>query len=98
MQNQGFSPFSWALGLFCLPSALWPLALFISAKFSSSPNLSPRQIDFFSIAFWIYPLVLLAVSGLLYKLYQRKPTLAKGLLVCGFILFYGLFIYIVRSV
>lgn len=98
MQKQGFSPFSWALALFCLPSALWPLGLFVSAKFSSSPNLTPSQIDFFSITFWVYPAVLLAISGILFKIHRSQPALAKRLLTLGFIAFYSLFFYIVQSV
>lgn len=96
MQKQGFSAFSWTLALFCLPSALWPLALFVSAKFSNNPNLTPSQIDFFSITFWVYPVVLLAISGVLYKIHRGKPALAKGLLAAAFVAFYSLFFYIVQ--
>lgn len=95
---QGFSKFSWALGVFCLPSTLWPLALLVSPKFTDSPNLTPFQIDLFSVAFWVYPFVLLAISGILFKLHKCKPTLAKGLLALGFIAFYAFWFYIVKSV
>ena len=95
--QQGFSKFSWALALFCLPSALWPLALLVSPKFSDNPNLTPSQIDWFSTVFWIYPFVLLAISGILYKLYQSKKGLASGLLTLGFFAFYGLVFYIFHS-
>lgn len=95
--QQGFSKFSWALALFCLPSALWPLALLVSPKFSDNPNLTPSQIDWFSTSFWIYPFVLLAISGVLYKLHHSKKRLASGLLTLGFITFYGLVFYIFRS-
>ncbi|QIW14944.1 hypothetical protein A4G20_00405 [Pasteurellaceae bacterium RH1A] len=92
--NQGFSKFSWALALFCLPSALWPLGLFVSAKFSDHPGLSPSQIDQFSIAFWIYPLVLLALAGILFKLHKTHRTLASGLLLASFCSFYLYAFYI----
>lgn len=95
---QGFSLFSWALALFCLPTALWPLGLFVSAKFSQSPNLTAGQINLFSIIFWVYPVVLLLISGILFKLHKTKPSLAKGLLSVSFVGFYGLFFYIVKSV
>ena len=96
--QQGFSKFSWALALFCLPIALWPLALFVSPKFSDSPNLSEFQINSFSVVFWVYPFVLFALSGILHKIYQTNKPLAKGLLTFSFILFYRVFIYIVKSV
>lgn len=93
--QKGFSPFSWALALFCLPSALFPLAWFVTPAFSQHPSLSAGQINFFSISFWIYPVVLLAVAGILFKLHQHRPALAKGLLGLGFIAFYGLLAHIV---
>lgn len=94
--QQGFSRFGWLLGLLCLPSALWPLGLFVSAAFSNNPNLTASQINWFSVAFWIYPFVLLAISGLLYKLQQHQPKLAFGLLFGCFIVFYTLAFYIFR--
>ncbi|WP_373778150.1 DUF5389 family protein [Glaesserella sp.] len=96
--QKGFSSFSWALALFCVPSALWPLALLVSPKFSGHPHLTAAQINWFSIAFWVYPLVLLVIAGILYKLYQSNTGLAKGLLLFSFIGFYGLLFYIVESV
>lgn len=96
--QQGFSKFSWALALFCLPSTLWPLALLVSPKFSDNPNLTPSQIDWFSTSFWIYPFVLLAISGVLYKLHRSQKGLAASLLCCGFVGFYGLFFYILKSI
>ncbi|WP_373820230.1 DUF5389 family protein [Glaesserella sp.] len=96
--QKGFSSFSWALALFCVPSALWPLALLVSPKFSGHPHLTATQINWFSIAFWVYPLVLLVIAGILYKLYQSNTALAKGLLLLSFIGFYGLLFYIVESV
>lgn len=96
MQHQGFSKFSWALALFCLPSALWPLGLFVSAKFGEHPNLTPSQVDLFSIIFWTYPAVLLAISGILYKIHRSQPTLARTLLIAAFVAFYGLGYYIVK--
>lgn len=94
--HKGFSLFSWALALFCLPSALFPLALMVSTKLSHHPHLSSTQIDFFSIAFWIYPLVLLTMAGILYKLYRHRPRLAWSLLGIGLVGFYWLFVTAVR--
>lgn len=95
MQSQGFSKFSWALALFCLPSALFPLALIVSPQFSNLTHLSSAEIDFFSITFWIYPVVLMIVAGVLFKVHKTRPALAKGLLALGFISFYALLFYIV---
>lgn len=86
--QQGFSKFTWALALFCLPSALFPLAWFVSPSFSDNPQLSSIQKDIFSIAFWVYPIVLLACSALLYRLNERNSRLAKALLVLAFVAFY----------
>ena len=96
--QQGFSKFSWALALFCVPSALWPLALLVSPKFSDNPNLTPSQIDWFSIAFWVYPFVLFMLSGIFYKIHQRNQSLGKGLLAVGFVGFYALAVYIFKTV
>lgn len=87
-QHQGFSPFSWALALFCLPSALFPLTWFLSPAFSNHPELSDVQINLFSVAFWVYPLVLLTTAALLFKLHQKCATAARLLLALGFIAFY----------
>lgn len=83
-----FSKFSWALALFCLPSAFWPLALLVSPKFSHHPTLTPTQIDGFSILFWTYPAILLLIAGLLYQLHRANRRLAVGLLCAAFTLFY----------
>lgn len=93
--QQGFSKFSWALALFCLPSALFPLALILSTQFSNHPTLSDAQIDFFSITFWVYPVVLMLIAGLLHKLHRSQPKAAKALLIAAFIAFYVLLGYIV---
>ncbi|MDO9743791.1 DUF5389 family protein [Glaesserella parasuis] len=95
--QQGFSKFSWALAFFCLPSSLWPLALLVSPALSENPNLSPSQIDWFSTAFWIYPFILLAIAGLLHKLHQKQPLVAKIGLLMGYISFYDLICYIIRT-
>lgn len=95
---QGFSAFSWLLAFFCLPSSLWPLGLFISAKLIENPNLTPSQISFFSILCWVYPAILLLISGLLYKLHRTHSKFANILLILSFIGFYSLFIYFVKSI
>lgn len=88
--QKGFSPFTWALALFCLPSSLFPLAWFLSPSFSQHPNLTDGQIHFFSIVFWTYPLALLIIAALLFKLHQKAPVLAKILLAIAFVAFYTL--------
>ncbi len=95
--QKGFSAFSWALALFCVPGALWPLALLISPSFSENPALTPSQVDWFSILFWVYPLILLVIAGMLYKLHRTHAKLARGLLFIAFAVFYGILIYIVKS-
>ncbi|WGE89221.1 DUF5389 family protein [Actinobacillus arthritidis] len=90
------SKFNWALAFFCLPSALWPLALLISPKFSSLA-LTPTQINWFSTAFWIYPFVLFVIALVLYKLHQSKKALARGLLLLSLIIFYALLGYIIQT-
>lgn len=92
--NKGFSKFTWALALFCLPSSLFPLAWFLSPSFSNNVDLTSRQIDFFSVTFWVYPLVLLIIAALLFKLHRSQPKLAWILLAIGFTSFYSLLSYI----
>lgn len=91
----GFSKFSWALALFCLPSALFPLALILSPQFSNHPTLTDAQIDFFSVTFWVYPAVLLGIAGVLSSLHRSQPKLAKILLIVAFVAFYALMGYII---
>lgn len=95
-QDQGFSPFSWALALFCLPSALFPLAWFLSPALSKHPELSDAQINLFSVAFWVYPLILLTIAVLLFKLHQKRATAARVLLALCFIAFYTFAWHIVQ--
>lgn len=98
MQKVGFSRFSWALALFCIPCAFWPLALLVSPHFFDQSELSSSQITLFSTAFWLYPFVLLAISGILFKVHKTQPQLARFLLIGSFIGFYGLMMYILMSV
>ncbi|WP_301099174.1 DUF5389 family protein [Otariodibacter sp.] len=93
--QKGFSSFSWALALFCLPSALWPLALLVSPSFSQHSKLTVLQADFFSIVFWVYPFVLLTIALILFRVHKKNKQLSKILLSCSFIGFYGLIGYIV---
>ena len=95
---QNFSKFSWALALFCLPSALWPLALLVSPALSGQSGLTAGQINWFSILFWTCPLILLGLAGLLFKLHQRHRKLAIILLAIAFLSFYALLAYILRTI
>ncbi|WP_279716115.1 DUF5389 family protein [Chelonobacter oris] len=97
-QPTGFSGFSWALALFCLPAILWPLALLISPSVADNPNLDSHAVYWFSTALWLYPAVLLGLALLLAKLRKHSPRTALGLLSAGFILFYVFAAYLIRSV
>lgn len=93
--TSGFRPFSLALALFCLPSALFPLTWLLSPQLSHLSQLSALQIDILSIIFWIYPLALFILALLLNKLYQYQPRLAQIGLAIGFLSFYTLLGYII---
>lgn len=89
-----FSGFAWGIGAFCAPVLLWPLALLLSTSFAKNPSLSETQINLFSTLFWVYPFILAIVARLLYKLYEKRTTLAARLLGLSAVIFYGVFIYI----
>lgn len=97
-QPTGFSGFAWALGLFCLPSILWPLALLISPFVSDNPNLDTITISWFSTILWIYPVVLLTIAVVLNKLRRRSIQAAWLLLILAFIGFYGFTAYLISRV
>ncbi|KYK79619.1 hypothetical protein SC936_07670 [Aggregatibacter actinomycetemcomitans serotype e str. SC936] len=90
----GFSPFSWAIAMFCLPVLLWPLALLISPNLLNNPNLSDSQIHAMSVFLWGYPFVLGIIARILYKLHERKPTLARQGLTISAVIFYGVLFYV----
>lgn len=89
-----FSGFAWGIGAFCVPILLWPLALLLSTSFAKNPSLSETQINLFSTLFWVYPFILAIVARLLYKLHEKRPTLAARLLGLSAVSFYGILIYI----
>ncbi|MCW9733208.1 DUF5389 domain-containing protein [Avibacterium sp. 20-15] len=90
----GFSPFTWALAIFCLPILLWPLALLISPNLLKNPSLSDLQITLMSIFFWVYPLILGISARILYLIHQRNAPKAKGLLLLSAVIFYAILSYI----
>ncbi|MGY6773468.1 DUF5389 family protein [Gallibacterium anatis] len=85
---QGFSKFSWAIAIFCIPAFLWPLSLLLSPSLKNNPTLSQTEINNMSIFMWSYPLVLFILARIIYKLHLRKPKLAYYLLAICFVLFY----------
>ena len=91
---EGFSRFQWALAGFCLPILLWPLAILISPNLGKNSQLSELQINAMSIFLWIYPFVLGLSARILFKLEQRKPTVAKRLLVASAVIFYVILFYV----
>ncbi|MGR3806870.1 DUF5389 family protein [Pasteurella testudinis] len=96
--SNGFSAFSWALALFCLPAILWPLALLVSPSVAENPNLGSRAVFWFSTALWVYPLLLFCTALLLAKLRRRSQQAARTLLVLAFIAFYAALAYLIGSV
>lgn len=99
MENkpQGFSPFSWAIAIFCLPILLWPLALLISPNLLKNPNLSEGQSTAMSIFLWLYPFLLGIVARLIFKLQQRQAKAGKTALILAFVLFYSALAYVVTG-
>lgn len=90
----GFSGFSWALAMFCVPVLLWPLALTISPNLLKNPHLSSAEASFMSIFLWIYPFCLALITRLLYKLHQKRAVFARQLLILSAVIFYGLLFYV----
>lgn len=90
----GFSHFSWALAVFCLPILLWPLALTISPNLLKNPTLSDGQQTFMSIFLWSYPFCLAVISRLLYRLHQTQAKLARSLLIICAVVFYSTLYYV----
>ncbi|HDR1021324.1 TPA: DUF5389 domain-containing protein [Pasteurella multocida] len=91
---KGFSGFSWAIAIFCLPILLWPLALTISPNLLKNPNLTDGQQTFMSIFLWVYPFCLAIVARWVYKLHQTKATLARNLLIVSAVVFYAILFYV----
>lgn len=90
----GFSPFTWALAMFCLPILLWPLALLISPNLLKNPQLSELQMTLMSIFFWVYPFLLGIMARVLYLCHQRNAPLARKGLALSAVLFYSVLFYI----
>lgn len=90
----GFSPFVWALAIFCLPILLWPLALLISPNLLKNPTLTDLQITLMSIFFWSYPFILGITARGLYLYHLHNPKKAKSLLFLSAVLFYSVLIYL----
>lgn len=91
---KGFSPFSWAIAMFCLPILLWPLALLISPNLLKNPSISDTQVRLMSIFLWVYPFVLGMIARIFYRLHQHKPTLARQGLALSAVIFYSVLGYI----
>lgn len=90
----GFRGFTWAIGLFCLPITLYPVAMLLSANFMENPNLSPLAVRVMTVYFWVYPIILVVISRLLYRLHQHKPKIARWGLGMGIGIFYLSLYYI----
>lgn len=90
----GFSGFSWAIAIFCIPVLLWPLALTISPNLLKNPNLSETSAIFMSIFLWLYPFASAIIARLLYVLHQKQPSVAKKLLALSYLVFYALVFYV----
>ncbi|XWY19065.1 DUF5389 domain-containing protein [Bisgaard Taxon 45] len=90
----GFSGFSWAMALFCLPILLWPLALTISPNLLKNPRLSETDATLMSIFLWAYPFGLALIARLAYRIHQHKPLFARWLLGLSAVAFYGMLYYV----
>ncbi|WP_101775629.1 DUF5389 domain-containing protein [Pasteurella oralis] len=90
----GFSRFSWAIALFCLPILLWPLALTISPNLLKSAHLTETEMTLMSIFLWIYPFCLAIIARIAYRLHQHKHVVARHLLIISAVIFYGLLFYV----
>ncbi|MDO5054146.1 MAG: DUF5389 domain-containing protein [Pasteurella oralis] len=90
----GFSGFSWAIAIFCLPILLWPLALTISPNLLKSPNLTESEMIFMSVFLWVYPFGLAIAARIIYRINQHNHALARNLLMISAVIFYGLLFYV----
>lgn len=90
----GFSPFTWALAIFCLPILLWPLALLISPNLLKNPSLSDLQTTLMSIFLWVYPFILGISARILYLIHQRNTKQGKALLMLSAVIFYCILGYV----
>ncbi len=85
---QGFKPFTWAIAGFCLPVALYPVLIMLSASISENPHLSNAMIRTMTIFFWAYPILLAIVARIWYVVHQKRPSLACWGLALSTVLFY----------
>ncbi|MFD1804873.1 DUF5389 domain-containing protein [Pasteurella oralis] len=90
----GFSGFSWAIAIFCLPILLWPLALTISPNLLKSPNLTESEMIFMSVFLWGYPFGLAIAARIVYRINQHNHALARNMLMISAVIFYGLLFYV----
>lgn len=95
--TSGFTPFSWALAIFCIPGILWPMALLLSASVGDANKLTGLQIVLNATFLWIYPLFLLVSAAILNRLHRNSPQLAKILLAITYVIFYVLAIAVIRQ-
>lgn len=94
---QDFSPFIWGIALFCVPVLFWPLALLISPSLSKNPQLNDSQLMLFSILLWGYPVIILILARLAYRLHQYRVALGKKALFLSYLFFYILMSYTIYT-
>lgn len=90
----GFSGFSWAIAIFCLPILLWPLALTISPNLLKNPRLTESEMTLMSIFLWVYPFCLGGIARIAYRLHASRPRLARNVLLVSTVCFYGFVCYV----
>lgn len=91
---QGFSAFSWAIAIFCIPVLLWPVSLLLAPNLSNNTALTSEQLVFMNVFLWAYPFFLFLLARLFYLLYRSYAKLTKLLLTIAYITFYAILYYI----
>lgn len=90
----GFSGFTWAIVVFCLPILLWPLALLISPNLLKNTQLTDAQSTLMSVFLWIYPLLLGILARLAHQIHLTRPTQARCFLAISAVIFCSILGYI----
>ena len=90
----GFTPFAWAIGFFCLPIVVYPIALLLSPNIMDNPHLSQWTIRAMITFFWLYPFLLGLVSRIWYVVHQRNPRAGRWGLGLSIVAFYLIVYYI----